>query len=215
MSDNNGIKLVCFDVGGVIIRICRDWAEGCAAAGIDLRHQKGQFLALRDQWGELVRKHQIGVLPLESYIRDVSALVDNLYTPAEVEAVHHAWLREEFEGVGLVIDEIHGSGIATAALSNTNHAHWARMDNYPAMMRLHHWFASHEMGLHKPDEAIYRALESATGMSASQIVFFDDMEENIAAATKLSWRAMQIDPLTPTAPQIRAALIQQGALNGS
>ena len=30
-------RLVCFDLGGVIIRICRTWAEGCRAAGLDVR----------------------------------------------------------------------------------------------------------------------------------------------------------------------------------
>ena len=32
--------VICFDLGGVLVRICRDWNEGCAAAGIDPRtHQ--------------------------------------------------------------------------------------------------------------------------------------------------------------------------------
>ena len=30
-------SLVCFDLGGVVIRICRSWEEGCAAAGLPLR----------------------------------------------------------------------------------------------------------------------------------------------------------------------------------
>ncbi len=39
MSDmlEKRIRLVCFDLGGVVIRICRTWAEGCAAAGLEVR----------------------------------------------------------------------------------------------------------------------------------------------------------------------------------
>ncbi len=40
------IQLVCFDVGGVVVRICHTWAEGCAAAGITPRN-----LSLWDETG--------------------------------------------------------------------------------------------------------------------------------------------------------------------
>ena len=29
--------VICFDLGGVLVRICRDWNEGCVAAGIEPR----------------------------------------------------------------------------------------------------------------------------------------------------------------------------------
>ena len=31
------IRLVCFDLGGVIIRICRTWLEACRRAGLPVR----------------------------------------------------------------------------------------------------------------------------------------------------------------------------------
>jgi len=33
----SGIRMVCFDLGGVLIKHCRTWREGCAAAGLRLR----------------------------------------------------------------------------------------------------------------------------------------------------------------------------------
>ena len=29
--------IVCFDIGGVLVRICRTWEEGCIAADVPLR----------------------------------------------------------------------------------------------------------------------------------------------------------------------------------
>ena len=29
--------LICFDLGGVLVRICRSWDEGCAAAEVPIR----------------------------------------------------------------------------------------------------------------------------------------------------------------------------------
>ena len=31
----NSISLVCFDLGGVVLRICQSWAEGCVVAGLE------------------------------------------------------------------------------------------------------------------------------------------------------------------------------------
>ena len=31
------IRLVCFDLGGVLVKICRSWSDGCRAAGLDVR----------------------------------------------------------------------------------------------------------------------------------------------------------------------------------
>ena len=82
-----------------------------------------------------------------------------LYSPAEIKRIHHAWLLEEYSGVAATIDRIHAAGVATAALSNTNHAHWVRMNEFPAVTKLQRRLASHELRLAKPDDAIYREAE--------------------------------------------------------
>ena len=37
--------LAVFDLGGVIVRICRSWQEGCRAAGIALKSRDGNAAA--------------------------------------------------------------------------------------------------------------------------------------------------------------------------
>lgn len=209
---SESVQLVCFDVGGVLLRICRSWDEGCDAAGIDIRHERAHLRAVRSQWHALVEAHQTGLLELNAYARQVSALLDGLYSPDEIESIHHAWLIAEYDGVGDVIDMINAAGIRTAALSNTNDAHWSRMPEYPVMSRLHALYASHELGLHKPDEAIYRAIELRSGHSGGRVLFFDDLEDNVSAAQAVGWRAVLIDPHSCTATQIRAALHHQRVL---
>jgi putative hydrolase of the HAD superfamily len=199
------IQLVCFDVGGVMIRICRSWAEGCRAAGVPVRDE-AHYLASRTARHEIVARHQVGLLDGSAFADALSAAMGGLYSPAEVLAVHRAWLLEPYEGLPGIIDSLHALGIHTAALSNTNHEHWRRMDEYPAVGRLRHRFTSHELGLAKPDAAIFRKVESHTGARGRQILFFDDLEENIAAARSAGWRAELIDPLRETAPQISEAL---------
>lgn len=50
-------------------------------------------------------------------------------------------------------------------------------------------FVSAELGVLKPDPAIYAAVEAATGLAPSALLFADDREENVAAAAARGWRA--------------------------
>ena len=125
--------------------------------------------------------------------------MDGLYSPDDIRAIHYAWLVGEYEGLSDVIDAIHDADLKTAALSNINPEHWQRMQEYPSVMRLQHRFGSHEFGFHKPDPKIYRALENNVKIRGSKILFFDDLEDNIAAARECGWNAVLIDPLRETA----------------
>jgi len=213
-SPDDRVQLVCFDLGGVLLRICRSWSEGCRAAGLDLR-SGGSFVndpSSANGRAELSARYQTGRIDSETYFRDLSLAVGSLYSPEEIARIHHAWVLEEYPRVGEVIDRVHDAGLRTAALSNTNHAHWQRMPEFPAFSRLQCPLASHTLGLAKPDEAIYREAESRFGVAGRAIVFFDDLPENIEAARRVGWRAVQIDHAGDTARQIERGLRAHGAL---
>jgi len=212
MPSASPIKLVCFDLGGVLVRICRSWPEGCAAAGLPVRGTMTNGYPRIAGWDELGFQFGTGKIDGAIWSERVSSLLNRLYTPQEVRSIHDAWLLGEYEGVGDVIDQIHAAGLPTAALSNTNADHWPRMDDYPAVMRVQHRLASHELGLHKPDPAIYRELERRMNRSGQEILFFDDLPENVKAARAVGWRAELIDPSGRTDVQIQSALTTHGVL---
>ncbi len=197
--------LVCFDLGGVVVRICRSWAEGCTAAGLDVRDPP-RWQASRPARAALTLAWQTGRIGGATFASLMSAAVEGLYSPAEIMAVQRAWLLGQYEGIGAIVERLHAAGVDTAVLSNTNHEHWCRMGDFPAVVRIRHQLASHLLGLSKPDRAIYRALERQTGYSGTEILFFDDTPENVAAARDVGWRAEVIDPAADPAAQIRSAL---------
>lgn len=203
------IRLACFDIGGVIVRICRSWTEGCAAAGVAARDP-----ARWEQVGParlaLIRRHQTGRIGGMTFAEGISALWDGLYSPAEILGIHHAWLLGEYEGIGDVIDRVHRAGLDTAALSNTCHEHWSRMGDYPAVMRIRHHLPSHQLGVQKPDPLIYLRAERRLGRRGAEIIFFDDKAENVDAARAAGWHAEIIDPAASTAAQIVEALRGHG-----
>jgi glucose-1-phosphatase len=214
MSANGRVQLVCFDLGGVLIRICRSWQEGCAAAGLDLRggldgrDSVGGWYAPR----EITDRYQTGRITCDEFATQLAHAFDNRYNPGEIMRVHHAWMLGEYEGVCAIIHRIHQAGLRTAALSNTNAAHWRRLPEFAAFASLQHRLASHELGLAKPDEAIYREAERRFGLAGSSILFFDDLLENIKAARKIGWRTMHVDHTGDTAQQIEAALREHNIL---
>jgi HAD superfamily hydrolase (TIGR01509 family) len=203
------IRLVCFDIGGVVVRICRSWIDGCAAAGIEPRlpalWEKAKATRLA-----IVRRHQVGRIDGTAFAEAISALWQGLYSPTEIMGIHRAWLLDEYEGIGDLIESVHRAGLETAALSNTCHEHWCRMGDYPAVMRIRHHLPSHRLGLQKPDPLIYRRAEQQLGYRGAEIVFFDDKIENVDAARAAGWNAEIIDPSASTVPQIATALHARG-----
>lgn len=49
---------------------------------------------------------------------------------------------------------------------------------------------SHEVGLAKPDPAVFRLTEQRLGVHPHEIVFLDDQERHVQAARRIGWRAV-------------------------
>lgn len=206
------LRVVCFDLGGVVIRICRSFREGCKAAGVSAPADLDGSID-RHALAELVNRHQAGTLENAAFHDEMSELLGRRLSPDELRRVHDAWILGEYDGVDEVIESIHSAGLETACLSNTNDAHWRSMHGLRTFDSIQHRHASHLLGVCKPDPEIFRAFEARTGFEADSIVYFDDLIENVMAAGAAGWRAELIDPERPTAPQIRKALARHGVVS--
>jgi FMN phosphatase YigB (HAD superfamily) len=210
---SNEVGLVCFDLGRVLVRICDDWRQACRIAGVTPRSDAFEP-GKRARFHDAVCRVEVGEIRHEGFCREVSELFG--LQPAEVAAVSDAFPRGMYPGTVELLDELNAYGIPTACLSNTNENHWRLMAD-PASHtffpfdRLTHAFASHLIRRRKPDDAIYAHVERESGVPAASIVFFDDVEENIAGASRRGWRACHIDPKPDDPlPQIRSFLRRQG-----
>lgn len=213
------VRVVCFDLGGVVVRIARSWAEACTAAGVEQRDHDA-FTAPDMQSGrrELSDGYQRGAIPCAEYFELIARSSNGLYMPREVEAVHRAWVFDPYPGVEALVDDLNTLGtVRTACLSNTNHSHWQDLQGscngkwrVPAIQKLHTRLVSHELDAVKPEERIYTLAEDRLGAEGSEIVFFDDLAENVDAARARGWRAYLIDHAGDTAAQMRDRLANLG-----
>ncbi|MGP1272782.1 MAG: HAD-IA family hydrolase [Phycisphaerales bacterium] len=213
--------MVVFDWGGVVLRICRSWREGCERAGVELHDHRDSSETGPDRLA-LLRAYETGQITHADFLRGLARLSGGRYTPDEIDAVHAAWLIEEYPGMPALIERLVEAsaslGLSTGLLSNTNARHWEThlplaeggSGRFPAVRQLHHRHASHLLGLAKPELPIYRAFEAETGFGATDILFFDDREDNIDAARRAGWRAERIDPDGDPASQIRSLLAAHG-----
>ena len=200
------VRLVCFDLGGVLVRLCTSWTEAAEAAGIEARVDQ---LASEPQRAvhRAIDLYQRGDMTSEAYYDAMSLATEGAYDTSEIRLLHTAWLRGTYEATSEWIRELHDRGLVTAVLSNTNESHWAHMlEHYEPLRLVQHPLASHLLRERKPDAAIYAAAERALPARGAEVLFFDDMAENVDAARAHGWRADLIDPAHETVPQMRAAL---------
>ncbi len=133
-----------------------------------------------------------------------------MYTPEEIIAIYLAIIQEELPGIHELVTGLQAAGYRTACLSNTCELHWPVLTDpaiYPAIARLDARHASHLFGVRKPDHAIYRRFEAATGMAPAEILFFDDLPENVQGALECGWHAVHIHRDRPAVEQMREALV--------
>ena len=207
MSD---VRLVVFDLGRVLIRICDDWKHACAVAEVTPPAGKLSPEAL-ERVQAAVCASEVGDLDLHGFARATAPHFG--ITADDVIAISNIYLRGPYPGAAKLLDDIRAAGVATACLSNTNANHWRLMTdpsglNSMPFDRLDFLFASHLVRMRKPEDRIYVHVERETGVEAGKIVFFDDVEENIAAAARRGWRAHRIaidaDPITQARAHLRA-----------
>jgi len=82
-------------------------------------------------------------------------------------------------------------------LSNTNRLHYEHIRRRYAFPRQAHGAVlSHELGLRKPEPAIFRAALKIAKARPSQAVFIDDLKANVEAARRLGIYAIHHTPAT-------------------
>jgi 2-haloacid dehalogenase len=202
------VRIVIFDLGRVLMRICDDWKHACAQAGIDAPTGELDSTANAGLL-EVVKRSEVGAIDTNTFCELAAPFLK--LRPEHVLALSDAYLIGPYPGVNELLDDVHAKGIKTACLSNTNENHWRQMTdpshrNALPLARLDYRFASQLMKLRKPDDAIYAAVERETGLAGNQIVFFDDLSENVASAKNRSWNAIKIEIDDDPVAQVRKHL---------
>ena len=211
--NNDCVQLICFDLGGVLMRLQRNWSAACAAAGVPISREVDA--AAEATIHDLICLHETGRMDSTQFDRELAALMG--LRVEQARAICTAWLAGPYPGVDELLEELSGLAVRTACLSNTNAYHWQMMCSREhgcglPLHRMDYRYASHLIGWRKPDAQIYEHVERSTGIAASRTVFFDDLPANVAAAEQRGWRAVLVDDPHDPVGQMRDHLAGLGVL---
>ena len=202
-ATSSDIRLVCLDLGGVLVRICSGWEEACRVTKVAMPEVMKDPETVK-QVTALSRLHETGQIDDATFDQRVADIVG--LTPEQVGRAAEAWLVERYSGAVELVEWLaKHSTLKSACLSNTNSRHWRQMTESAQVglpLRKLTWqFVSFRIGHMKPSPEIHRWVELESQLAPSQILFFDDNPANVEAARKCGWEAEVIDPSGDDSPE--------------
>ncbi len=208
MGAKSDIKLVVFDLGRVLVRICQDWDHAAETAGLSGRIPVLDPIS-RAVLIELSVLCEVGAITHDIFCSRVGHLFN--VDPKDISRISEAYLVGASAGALSLLTDLKSSGLKIACISNTNAHHWGIMNRPDSeiaqlLKQIDYPVASHEVKLRKPDDAIFEHVMKLAGVSPDQILFFDDTLENIVTAESLGWEAVIVNDWDDPIAEIRAYL---------
>jgi FMN phosphatase YigB (HAD superfamily) len=179
-----------FDLGGVVIDIDfhRAFSIWQAGSGLSLEEVAKAF-----RFDLQYQRHERGEIAASEYYDHLALMLQMKNDHAHIERGWNSiFVREISETTAMI--RAARSRIPCYAFTNTNAAHaiaWSSM--FPAVAQsFDRIFASHEMGLRKPERAAFDHIAQELGLAAESIVFFDDLPENVQGASEAGLQAVHV-----------------------
>jgi glucose-1-phosphatase len=201
MSD---LDAVVFDLGNVLVRfddtIARDRMAartGRPAAEIEAYFRGTPYathLALGKITGQRFYRTVSKDLGFDGEYGEFAAIWSEIFTPIEPMLELSASLATRLPRV---------------LLSNTNVIHMRYiLECFPVLQDFDAQILSYEVGLLKPDRAIYELMLRQCGLEAGRTLFIDDLRANVEGALAVGMRAISFED----AAQVRQELTKHGVM---
>jgi FMN phosphatase YigB (HAD superfamily) len=181
------VRAVFFDIGNVLLRFSsRDVLKKIAWAVRGCPVKLAKYL-WRSDIGERIERGEVGGEQLYALFQKELGYKG---TPAQFRLLwcdHFTLDRGSYALLKKTAKKV-----PTYLLSNTNEMHIdfiRKRYQFPSVVR--GAILSHELGIRKPDPAIYRAALKLSGTKAEETVFVDDLKPNVESARKLGMIAIR------------------------
>lgn len=185
-----GIQALLFDLGGVVIdidfeRAFRHWESNSRLSFEEIRQSFTFDLPYQ--------KHERGEIAWPEYLAHLRAVLElEGSDPGIAEGWNSIYVGEIHETMAMI--EVARIATPCYAFTNTNATHqaaWAAMFPY-VVQSFHRIFASHEIGLRKPEKRAFEHIAASIGVRLPAILFFDDLLENVEGARAAGLRAVHV-----------------------
>jgi HAD superfamily hydrolase (TIGR01549 family) len=202
---NFDIRLVFFDLGGVLINVFleRFYEKISALIGRDA-------LALLNDGQEIKQSYEAFERGLIEPKYFFERLRNHLHTSFDFDAFHAAYvnifsLNEDVAEIAHGLSE----NVRLSIISNTDVFHYEYIrDSYPVMQLFEYPTTSYQAHSLKPEKEIYYHALLQVGLGAEQTLFIDDKPENIEAARSIGMHGIHFVGVA----ELRRELMNHGLL---
>ena len=174
-------EALLFDLGGVLIdidfrRAINAWSPYSSLTLDELHANFKHDLQYE--------RHERGEVSANEYFDYLATTLQLAASREQIESGWNAIYVREITETRTLIEAMRPT-IPCYAFTNTNASHteaWSAL--YPKVVgAFDHIFKSHELGLRKPDRAAFCRVCDLIGKATDSVIFFDDLLENVEAAT--------------------------------
>ena len=204
MVDASEAAVLVFDLGGVVIDIDfgRAFAWWASAAAAD-----PEEIGARFAFDEAYEAHERGELSTSAYFDHLRSVLGLALPDDELSRGWNDIYLGPVAGMADVLGEA-AMRWPLFAFTNTNdahHAHWSIA--YASELEVfREIFLSSDLRMRKPDPAAFTAVAARIEVAPGEIMFFDDLAENVAGAQEAGMTGV----LVSSAADVRAALAPRG-----
>lgn len=183
------IQVLLFDLGGVLVEFSgvRDVAP--------LLRTGAPEAEILERWGGCphTKAFGLGTVSREEFAQRFVRDWDLHIPPDDFLQEFRSWSRRLLPGAEELLASLRPR-FRLAALSNSNEVHWERNAQDLGIEDLFEVaISSHQVGFSKPDPRIYQIALDRLGVAPEAVMFFDDSEANVVAASRVGMRAFQVD----------------------
>lgn len=197
-------EALLFDLGRVLIDIDFDraiaaWAPYSALAPDVLRQRFKHDLQYE--------RHERGEITAAQYFDHLATTLQLDASAEQIEAGWNAIFVGEIQQTRQWVESLKGV-LPCHAFTNTNASHMACWSQaFPRVVgALDRIFASHQLGMRKPERAAFDRVCALIGKDAGAVLFFDDLADNVEAARQAGLQAVQVG----SPDDVAAALMSLG-----
>jgi putative hydrolase of the HAD superfamily len=199
------VDFVLFDLGGVLIEL-----GGVAALQELAGVVGGDELWIRWLASPWVRRFERGECSATEFSTGFVSEWELDVSPDRFLAIFRDWPIGPYPGTTELLRETQRS-VPIGCLSNTNSLHWDyQFSQWPVLGLFDFRFLSFELGMVKPDEAIFQAVADRLPVGRERVLYLDDVAVNSDAARSFGFRAEQVRGID----EVRSALLSVGILAG-
>lgn len=176
------IKAVIFDVGGVLLKWPREIVFNDIKSELDLDDE-----AMEAFWNRYLRAFSKGEYTEAELWAKARTELGIRLVKIEENLLGRAFAKntEAYKEVVEYARELKNRGLKIAILSNTNSVHTLITEQHKVFEPFDDVFLSHEIGLRKPETAIYKHVLNQLKIKPEETIFIDDTLENIQATRRL------------------------------